>query len=96
MALSPEEVRHISSLCRLSMTQAEIDDMTEQLSYILEQFDELRSVDTENMEPTLHAAGLQSVWREDETSVSLPVEEVLANAPREQAEQFRVRIVLDE
>lgn len=78
------------------MTHAEIEDMTEQLSYILELFDVLRSVDTENIEPTLHVADLQSVLREDEISVSLSVEDILANAPREQAEQFRVRIVLDE
>ena len=70
--------------------------MTKQLSYILEQFDVLRLVDTKNIEPTLRAPGLQSMLREDETRASLPVEDILANAPREQAEQFRVSIVLDE
>ena len=70
--------------------------MTEQLSYILEQFDVLRLVDTKNTEPALHVAGLQSVLREDEPRASLPVEDILTNAPREQAEQFRVSIVLEE
>ena len=78
------------------MTEAEIDYMTEQLSHILEQFDALRSLDTENMGPTLHAVDQQSVLREDEASASSPVGDILANAPSEQAGQFRVRIVLDE
>ena len=96
MALSREEVEHIARLCRLSMTSSELDEMAEQLSHILEQFEVLNELDTEDVSPTSHVADLESVLRDDVSQPSLAVEDVLANAPRQQAGQFRVGLVIDE
>ncbi len=96
MALTREEVQHIARLCRLSMTTEELDEMSQQLSHILEQFEVLRQLDTEGVEATSHVADLASVLREDVVSDSLPREDVLANAPREQSGQFRVGVVIDD
>ena len=96
MALSREEVVHIATLCRISLTEEEIDRMGEQLSHILEQFDILGQVPTDDVPPTSHAVALQSVLRDDEAKDSFDVEDVLANAPRRQGDQFRVRAVVEE
>ena len=52
MALSREEVQQMARLCRLSLSEEELDAMAEQLSQILEQFKTMQSLDTEQVPPT--------------------------------------------
>ena len=96
MKLSREDVLHIATLCRLGVTEADVDKFREQLSNILENFEILQKVDTTDVPPTAQSIPLQSVMRTDEVASSLPSSEVLANAPRRQDDLFRVRAVLEE
>ncbi len=96
MKLSREDVLHIAILCRLGVTEADVDKFREQLSNILENFEILQRVDTTNVPPTAQSIPLQSVMRTDEVAPSLPQNEVLANAPRREDDLFRVRAVLEE
>ena len=77
------------------MTDQEAELMRDQLSHILEQFEALRQVDTEGVEPTGHSADLESIMREDEVSSSRPLDDVLANAPQREGSLIRVRLVLE-
>ena len=95
MKLSREEVLHIARLARVGLTEAEITRLSEQLSNILESFEILQQVDTTGVSPTAQAVALQSVMREDEVAPSLPPDDILANAPRREADYFRVRAVLE-
>ena len=95
MKMSREEVLHIARLARLGLSDAEIDKMSEQLSHILESFEVLQEVDTENVKPTAQSINLQNVFSEDIVKPSLPPEEILANAPHREGEFFRVRAVLE-
>jgi aspartyl-tRNA(Asn)/glutamyl-tRNA(Gln) amidotransferase subunit C len=95
MKLSREEVLHIARLARVALTEEEITRMSEQLSNLLEHFEDLQKVDTEGIPPTAQSVTLQSVMREDEVKPSLPPEDVLANAPRREGDCFRVRAVLE-
>lgn len=96
MKLSREEVLHISRLARVGVTDADVERMAEQLSNILDNFEILREVDTENVPPTAQSIALQNVMRDDEIIPSLPPDDVLANAPRPEGEFFRVNAVLEE
>ncbi len=96
MKLSREEVLHIARLARLGVTDAEVDKMQEQLSNILDNFEVLAGVDTENVPPTAQSIDLLSVMREDKVTPSLPVADILANAPRQESEFFKVNAVLEE
>lgn len=96
MSLPRQDVKDIARLCRLSLSPEEVDEMGVQLSHILDQFNALRLLDTDGVPPTMHVADFQSVLREDVASASLPSGDVLANAPRQQAGQFRVGLVIDE
>ncbi len=96
MKLSREDVLHIATLCRLGVTEADVDKFREQLSNILENFEALQKVDTNNVPPTAQSIPLQSVMRTDEVAPSLPPEDVLANAPRREGDFFRVKAVLEE
>ena len=57
MSLTLEEVRHVASLARLSLSAEEEALMRTQLSAILDAVAELARVDTSAVEPTSHAAG---------------------------------------
>jgi aspartyl-tRNA(Asn)/glutamyl-tRNA(Gln) amidotransferase subunit C len=95
MKLSREEVLHIARLARLGLTEAEVDRFREQLSNILENFEILQQVDTTDVPPTAQSIALQNVMRADEVAPSLPPVEILANAPRQEGNCFRVRAVLE-
>ena len=95
MKLSREAVLHIAHLARIDLTEDEITRFSEQLSNILENFEILQQVNTEGVPPTSQAVELQSVMREDEVRPSFPPEDILANAPRREADCFRVRAVLE-
>ena len=96
MPLSREEVQHIATLCRIALSEEELERMRSQLSHILEQFEVLKQVDTEGVPPTGHSVALESVMREDEPRDSFDREETLANAPRREGDFFQVNIVLEE
>ena len=95
MKLSREEVLHIARLARLGLADAEIDRFSGQLSNLLEHFEALQQVDTEGVPPTAQSVDLRSVMRDDIVRPSFPVEEIMANAPRQETDSFRVRAVLE-
>jgi aspartyl-tRNA(Asn)/glutamyl-tRNA(Gln) amidotransferase subunit C len=95
MRLSREDVLHIALLARLGLTETEVEQLSEQLSNILENFEVLQQVDTSGIPPTAHSIALQNVMRDDEVATSLPPSEILANAPRKDRDFFRVRAVLE-
>ena len=94
MKLSREEVLHIALLARLGLTEAEVEKFSEQLSQLLENFESLQQVDTNDVPPTAQSIALQNVFRSDEVSASLPTAEVLANAPRREGDFLRIRPVM--
>ena len=96
MKLSREEVLHIALLARLGIAESEVARFREQLSDILENFEILRRVDTENVPPTAQSINLYNVVSEDEVSPSLTPDQVMANAPQREGDFFRVRAVLEE
>ena len=95
MRLTVEEVRRIAVLARVGMTEDEIELMRTQMSHILENIDVLDSANTECVEPTAHSADLESVMRGDSVAESLPLQDVLANAPHREGDFLRVKAVLE-
>ena len=49
---------------------------------------------TENIEPTGHSVNLDSVFRDDVVEKSVPVKEVLKNAPKQDDDFFTVRKII--
>ncbi len=81
MSLTAEEVAKVAHLARLELTPAELETVTRQLSSIVDYVDQLRQLNTDNVEPLAHALLVSNVFREDEPAPCLPVSEALANAP---------------
>jgi aspartyl-tRNA(Asn)/glutamyl-tRNA(Gln) amidotransferase subunit C len=96
MKISREEVLHIALLARVGLSEEEVARLTEQLSNILENFEALQQVNTDNVPPTAQSIPLQNVMKDDIVQPSMPVNDVLANAPRREGDFFRVKAVLEE
>ena len=94
--ISRADVEHVARLARLSLDDAELERMREQLTSILQYIDKLRALDTDAVEPTVHAVPLVNVMREDEVEPCFPREEMLANAPDRAGEFFRVPRIIED
>ena len=96
MALTKDEVQHIAALCRIGVTDEELELMAGQLSQVLEMFQTLQGLDTDGVEPTAHSISLDTVFREDQAGESEPVENILLNAPVSENDLIRVKAVLED
>jgi len=90
MLVSMAEIAHVY------LTDNEVEQISRELGILLEQFDKLSEVDTEGIAPTAHPITDRNVLREDKVWESLPVEEVLKNAPDRNKRFFRVPRIIEE
>jgi aspartyl-tRNA(Asn)/glutamyl-tRNA(Gln) amidotransferase subunit C len=95
MALSLEEVRHVASLARLSLSAEEEERYRHQLSAILEAMEQLKAVNTDQVEPTSHAIAVEGMLREDVVVPSMDPEKALANAPARVGTSFAVPKIIE-
>ncbi|HTP11927.1 MAG TPA: Asp-tRNA(Asn)/Glu-tRNA(Gln) amidotransferase subunit GatC [Anaerolineae bacterium] len=96
MSLTRAEVRHIAELAKLQLTEAEETLYQDQLSDILDYVQRLNMLDTEAIPPTATVLPLRSIMRDDVSRPSLPVDEVLANAPARAGDSFEVHVILED
>ena len=90
MPISREEVLRVAKLARIELGEDELEQLTDELGKILEAVGVVSELDLADVPPTSHPLDLVNVWAEDEPHESLPLEDVLANAPSKEANQFRV------
>ena len=88
--ITPEEVRHVAELAKLALSAEEIERVGRELNRILEHFQHLQELDTNEVAITSHAITMENVYRNDEVGPSLPVADAIANAPDSIDEFFRV------
>jgi len=96
MAIRKNDVRHIAKLARLKLKDGEIDYFSSQLSNIIDYIDQLKGVDTSNIEPTSHAISIQNVFRKDIVKPSLKTKDVLKNAPSKEGDLFKVPRIIED
>jgi aspartyl-tRNA(Asn)/glutamyl-tRNA(Gln) amidotransferase subunit C len=90
MAISREEVLHVAGLAWLALTDEEVERLTGELDKILDAVGVVGELDLADVPPTSHPLDLANVWDEDLPQVSLPLEDVLANAPDAEDGLFKV------
>ena len=95
MRLTPAEVEHIATLSRLELSDAERERAATELSQIIGYFESLSELDTENVEPTMHALPVENVLREDVIAPGLSREAALRNAPESADGMFQVPRVVE-
>ena len=93
--ISLDEVRRIAALARLTLSEEEIPALAGDLGSILKYIKSLESLDTSNISPTTHAVLLETLYREDAVTASLPVEAALQNAPERLGDGFGVPKIIE-
>jgi len=94
--LTRDEVIHVAKLARLSLTEAEVDMFTSQMSAILDHVAELQTLELDDVKPMSHPMPLTNVVRPDVVRPSLAPADFLSSAPAAEAGMFKVPPVLGE
>ena len=85
----------IAKLCRIKVNPDEIEELSLQLSSILDWVEQLNEVNTENIEPLTNVSISDLPLREDIENNKNNSEEVLSNAPEKLENYFVVPKVVD-
>lgn len=85
-----KDVEHVAILARLALTEEEKVKFAEQLTKIIDNFNALKKVDTEGVEPLTHALPLYNVLREDKVVPPPGRDVLLKNAPAAENGFFKV------
>ncbi|MET0692439.1 MAG: Asp-tRNA(Asn)/Glu-tRNA(Gln) amidotransferase subunit GatC [Propionibacteriaceae bacterium] len=94
VALSPQDVAGLARLARIDLTDAELEHLAPQLDGILESVAHVSDVAADDIPPTSHPLPLTNVFRPDVVRPSLPLDDVLAQAPAAEQDRFRVPRIL--
>jgi aspartyl-tRNA(Asn)/glutamyl-tRNA(Gln) amidotransferase subunit C len=95
MTIDREQVRKIAHLARLEITSDEETQFTERLNSILQYFELLSELDTENIPPTTRAIETSNITRTDELKPFLEKNSLLQAAPEQQGDFFRVPQIMN-
>lgn len=92
--LDREQVHKVAHLARLDLTPAEEASFTQQLSSILDYFEQLQELDTTDVPPTTRAIEVSNVTRPDVLIPKEDREKMLQSAPEQEGDFFRVPQIL--
>ena len=95
MSIDNKTVRKVSKLAKIRINEQEETKLIMELNNILGWVDELKKVDTEQIEPMLSVFNESMVMREDKASSEISNDLVLKNAPESQSGFFVVPKVVE-
>lgn len=94
MVLTVEEVKKIAALCRIALTEAEVEKLRKELTVVLEYVSELNEVDTTGVEEISQVTGLENVFREDKAESSAWRDKIIANFPEHKDGFLKIKSIL--
>ena len=90
--LTRDDVLRLAQLARISLSDDEANEFTDELSAILQYVEQLSSVDVSGLQPTNQVTGLTNVMRKDEVKdYGYAPHDLLKNVPKTEANQLKVR-----
>ena len=98
MKITKTEVRYVSDLANLKLTEDEIVRLSKDMDEILSHMDTLNELDTSNVQPmaqVLYEAGETATLREDRERPTLSNDDALANAPLPGVGYYKVPKVIE-
>jgi aspartyl-tRNA(Asn)/glutamyl-tRNA(Gln) amidotransferase subunit C len=96
MSINKDQIEHLANLARLGINEEEKEKFAEQLSSILDYFEQLKELNTDNVEPMSHVFDLHDITREDKVIDCKVKSKVLAEAPELEKKQVKVKAVFDQ
>jgi aspartyl-tRNA(Asn)/glutamyl-tRNA(Gln) amidotransferase subunit C len=95
MHVDEATVRRIARLARIKITDDEAKGLEGELSSILDWVEQLKEVDTENVEPMTRVVPISLKQREDVVTDGEKADEIVANAPMSEDGFFVVPKVVE-
>jgi aspartyl-tRNA(Asn)/glutamyl-tRNA(Gln) amidotransferase subunit C len=90
--LTRDDVLHLAQLARISLSDDEVAEFSEELSAILQYVEQLSNVDVSGLKPTNQVTGLTNVMRADEVKdYGYAPLDLLKNVPNVQDNQLKVK-----
>ncbi|CAM2870004.1 Asp-tRNA(Asn)/Glu-tRNA(Gln) amidotransferase subunit GatC [Dellaglioa algida] len=96
MSISKEEVKHVSELAKLELSDTELDVFTSQLDDIIGMAEQLSEVDTTDVPVTTHITDVMNVMREDVAEKGMDRDLLFKNAPDSENGLIKVPAIIDE
>ncbi len=94
--IDKEQVHRVAHLARLELQPEEETQFEGQLNSILEYFEQLSELNTEDVAPTTRAIDVSNITRIDQLKSSPNREEILDCAPEREGDFFRVPKIMGE
>ncbi len=95
MTIDKETVEKVAHLARLELSEAEKQDMIQDMSKILDFMAKLNELDTTGVEPLIYMTDGANILREDVVKQQITHEEALQNAPKHDKDYFLVAKVIE-
>ena len=92
--LTFEEVKNISRLSYIELSEAEIEKFRKEVSAVLDYVEELKKVNTEGVLEVSQVTGLENIQRLDVPKSSDFHEEIFSQAPEMKDGYFKVKAIL--
>lgn len=93
--IDKQQVAHVAELSKLSFSDEQLAQFTQQLTDITKMTDRLAQVDTTDVAVTTHVNQSHNVLREDVAVLGTSRDELLKNAPDSAAGLIKVPAILD-
>lgn len=95
MQITPDLIKYLEKLARITLTENEEKKVGNELQDILTYIDMLNELDTDGVEAMSHCFPVTNVMREDKVQPSMSADEIVANAPESQDGCFVVPKTVD-
>ena len=94
MKINKDTVDKIAHLARLEVTDTEREELMGDMGKILDFMEKLNEVDTTGVAPLVYMTDTVNNFREDVLKQEITHEEALSNAPKHDADYFKVAKVI--
>ena len=84
MQITPDLIKYLESLARITLSEDEEKKVGSELQDILTYIDMLNELDTDGVEAMSHCFPVTNVMREDVVGESMTSDKIVANAPESQ------------
>ena len=95
MQFDIDSLYKLGKLSKIEIDESKLKSLSLDLGSIIEFIDRLKSIDTENVDPTSNSLDQSLVMREDIASDVNTANEILENAPQKELDFFSVPKVIE-
>ena len=95
MEFDKDSLYKLGKLSKIQIDDSKLESLSSDLASIIKFIDRLKSIDTENVDPTSNSLDQSLVMREDIASDVNTADEILENAPKKELDFFSVPKVIE-